>query len=117
MAAKFPFKRSRRTRGQAAIELALVLPFLIYLIFYMLNAYGAMHSAHVGLRYAAMNLYQRVNNRAQFAMDDLAGRIHNRGYMAVQYTEPDGRAPRRKIVVGPIQMQEVAGICREPRCN
>lgn len=111
---------SRKRRGQAVIELALTLPFLIWLIYYTINAFYSVHTAHIGNKYAAMNLYQRLNNRAQFVMDDYdskpTGRLHNSNSMAVQYLDKDGQAPRRKILIGPIQLDTVVGICREPGC-
>ena len=107
--------------GQATIELAMTLPFIIWLIAYTFQAYYTIHTSHVAQKYAAMNLYQRVNNRAQFVMDDLAnngaGQLHNRNFMAVEYTEPDGKVPRRKIMFGPMEMTNIMGICREPVCR
>ncbi len=107
----------KTNRGQAAIELALFLPFVIWLLFYMLNAYNAIHSAQIGETYASMNLYQRLNNRAQFAVDDVAKQLHNRGFMADQYLDMNGNPPQRKIVAGPMQISSIAGVCREPDCK
>jgi len=107
---------AHKIRGQAVIELALTLPFLIWLIYYMLNAFYAVHTSHVAQRYAAMGLYQRLNNRAQFVMDDVANQLHNQNRMAVEYLDTDGEIPRRKIFLGPVEINTAVGICREPGC-
>src|SRR5882724_9028532 len=104
--------RHKNERGQAAIELAMTLPFLIWMIYYLINGYYAMHTSHIGQKYAAMNLWQRVNLRSKFVMDDVANQLHRREYMAVQYQEPDGKLPLRKIVKGPIELNNIVGICR-----
>jgi hypothetical protein len=109
--------RPRGRRGQATIELALSLPFLIWLIFYTINAYHSLHTSHVAQRYAAMSLYERTANRAKFVIDDRENRVHGREFMAVQYTDVGGGTPRRKIVVGPSDVNTVVGICREPGCT
>jgi hypothetical protein len=107
---------NKKRRGQATIELALSLPFLIWLIFYTINAFHALHTSHVAQRYAAMSLYERMANRAKFVVDDRENRLHGREFMAVQYMDMNGRAPRRKILVGPSEVNAVVGICREPAC-
>ena len=107
----------RREKGQAAIEMALALPFVLWLIFYTINGFYTLHTAHVAQKYAAMNLWQRVNNRSKFVMDDMAEQLHNREFMAVRYTETDGSLPRRRIVRGPVPIFNIIGICREPGCT
>lgn len=114
---KLKQRKFKKNSGQAAIELALALPFLIWLIFYTINAFHSMHTAHVGQKYAAMSLYDRMANRAKFIVDDRANRLHGKEFMAVQYTDPDGRAPQRKILRGPATINSVIGICREPACR
>ena len=109
-------KNKLNNRGQAAIEMALSLPFIIWLFFYTLNAFYSIHTSHVSQRYAAMNLYQRLNNRAKFVMDDQTGDLHNNTFMAVRYNTPGGDAPKRKILFGPMDVKSVVGICREPGC-
>jgi len=110
-------KEHKKQRGQAAIEMALTLPFLIWLLYYTINGFYAMHTAHVAQKYAAMNLWQRVDNRAKYVMDDVANVLHNREYMAVEYTEPGGTLPRRRIVRGPVSIFNIVGLCREPGCT
>ncbi len=107
----------KRTRGQATIEMALSLPFIMWLIFYTINAFYAIHTAHVAQKYAAMNLWQRVNNRSKFVMDDVSRQLHNREFMAVKYNDSDGVAPRRRINAGTFPILNVVGICREPGCR
>ncbi len=110
--------RHKGIRGQATIELALSLPFLIWLIAYTFLAYTSIHSSHVAQRYAAMNVYKRLNNRAQFVMDDVENKLHNKSFMAVQYTETDGSTlPTRKIMFGPMKVDNIFGVCREPGCQ
>lgn len=109
-------KKRNSQRGQAAIEMALTLPFIIWLFFYTINAFYTIHTSHVAQRYAAMNLYQRLNNRAKFVMDDQEGELHNQLYMAVRYNTPGGDVPKRKILFGPSEVRSVVGICREPGC-
>lgn len=104
-------------RGQAAIEMALSLPFLIWLTYYTINAFYSIHSNHVAQKYAAMGLYQRLNNRAQFAVDDVANTTFTRAFMAVRYTNAEGDVPLRKILIGPSRVNNIVGICREPDCN
>jgi hypothetical protein len=104
-------------KGQAAIELALSLPFLIWLIFYTINAFYSIHTAHVGQKYAAMSLYDRISHRAKFVVDDREGRLHGKEFMAVQYQDAEGGVPKRKILTGPIEINTVIGICREPGCR
>lgn len=108
--------KSRRNTGQATIEMAVALPLIIWLLYYTINAFYSVHTAHVAQKYAAMSLWQRVNNRSKYVMDDLANRLHNREFMAVQYTDEDGNVPRRKIVRGPVVILNTVGICREPGC-
>jgi len=110
----------RSRNGQAAIETGLALPFFIFLLYYTINAFHAMHTAHVGQKYAAMNMYQRLGNRAQFAVDDLEQRVVTKQFIAVQYTTPDGGVPQRRILLDPVvptRILNVVGICREPECN
>jgi len=97
--------------------MALSLPFLIWLIYYTINAFYSMHTAHVAQKYAAMGLYSRMNNRAKFVVDDEANQLVTVDYMAVQYVDDNGRAPRRKIIRGPTQINSIIGICREPDCQ
>lgn len=110
-------RHKQRKKGQATIELALTLPFIIWLITYTFQAYYTVHTAHVSQRYAAMNLYQRLNNRAQFVMDDVNNQLHNRSFMAVKYVDSGGDVPERKILFGPVRPSNVVGICREPACQ
>jgi len=114
-------KPIKNSKGQAVVEMALSLPFLIWLIYYTINAYYSMRTAHVGQKYAALNLYQRADYRAKFLVDkvsDPAGRLATRNFLAVQYQNFDGRnTPKRKIVKGPISIETTVGICREPRCD
>lgn len=109
-------KKRHAQKGQATIELALSLPFLIWLIFYTINAFHTLHTSHVGQRYAAMSLYERTANRAKIVVDDRENRLHNREFMAVQYMDKNGGKPKRKILVGPSDVNAVVGICREPAC-
>lgn len=113
-------RKNSNERGQAAIEMALALPFVVFLLYYTVNAYHTIHTAHIGQKNAAMNLYQRLNNRAQFAVDDLEGRVFNKTFMAVQYTNDDGNLPKRRILLNPAKPPEInttVGICREPACD
>jgi hypothetical protein len=113
-------KRKMHKNGQAAIEMALSLPFVVFLLYYTINAFYTIHTAHVGQKNAAMNLYQRLNHRAQFAVDDLEGRVFNKTFMAVQYQNEDGSLPKRRILLSPAQPPEInttVGICREPACD
>lgn len=107
----------KNKRGQATIELALSLPFLIWLISYTFNAYYMLHTAHVGQKYAAMNLYKRLNNRAQFVMDDVDNDLHGKKFMAVKYVDGSGDSPRRRILFAPKPIENTVGICREPGCR
>ena len=109
--------KRKKQKGQAAIEMALSLPFVIYLIYYTINGFYSLHTAHVAQKYAAMSLWQRVNSRAKFVMDDVEGRLHNREFMAVRFTDEEGAIPRRKIIRGPSEIFNVVGLCREPGCN
>lgn len=104
----------QKRRGQATIELALALPFLIWLIFYTFNAFHTMHTGHVAQKYAALSLYDRLGNRAKFVVDDRDYQLHGKEFMSVRYLDPDGNSPSRKILVGPTKIDAVVGICREP---
>lgn len=107
-------------KGQAAIETGLALPFLIFLLYYTINAFHALHTSHVGQKYAAMNMYQRLNNRAQFAVDDVEGKVIQKSFIAVQYTDSEGNVPSRRILLDPAvptRILNVVGICREPGCD
>lgn len=107
-------------KGQAAIETGLALPFLIFLLYYTINAFHSLHTGHVGQKYAAMNMYQRLNHRAQFAVDDVANQVVNKSFIAVQYTDAEGDIPRRRILLDPVvptRVLNVVGICREPDCE
>jgi hypothetical protein len=109
---------SKGERGQAAIEMALSMPFLIWLMYYTINAFYSIHTSHVAQKYAAMNMYQRLDNRSKFIVDDVANTVVNRGFIGVQYVDPDsGQIPTRKILVGPNRVNNIVGICREPECN
>jgi hypothetical protein len=110
-------KYGRRQKGQAAIEMALSLPFVIWLIYYTINAFYSIHTAHVAQKYAAMGLYTRLDNRAKFVVDDVADQLVPVDYMAVQYLDDQGGPPRRKIIKGPTQINSIIGICREPGCQ
>ena len=115
-------KKLLNRNGQAAIETGLALPFLIYLLYYTINAFHSIHTAHVGQKFAAMNLYQRLANRSKFSVDSLARDVHGREYMAVQYTDTGGASPRRRILLepqGPTQIINSVGICKDPagRCT
>lgn len=111
----------KNRKGQAVVEMAISLPFLIWLIYYTINAYYSMRTAQVGQKYAAMNLYQRTDYRANFVVDKVAdpnGRLAARNFLAVQYQNANERnTPKRKIVKGPISIETTVGICREPRCD
>ncbi len=107
----------RKDAGQATIELALTLPFLIWLLAYTFNAFYMMHTAHVGQKYAAMHLYKRLNNRAQFVMDDVDNNLVSKKFMAVQYVDGTGAAPKRRIMFAPKPIENTVGICREPGCQ
>jgi len=103
-------------KGQAAIETAFALPFIIWLLYYTLNAYHSLHTAHVAQKYAAMNLYQRLDNRAKFTVDQFSNTLYRRNYMAVQYTEDGEALPRRRILLegsDGLQIDGTIGICRE----
>lgn len=111
------WKHIRNNQGQAAIEMALSMPLLIWLTYYTINAFFSIHTNHVAQKYAAMNMYERMNNRSKFVVDDVANTIVNKSFIAVQYTEPEGGIPLRKIIIGPVRIDNSAGICREPDCN
>lgn len=112
-------KNKLSSQGQAVVEMALAMPFLIWLIYYTLNSFYMIHTSHVAQKYSAMNLYQRMNNRGKIVVDDVNNhQVVNRQFMAVQYQEPDqNRVPQRKIISEPKPMNNVVGICRDPGCN
>ncbi len=110
-------KRIQNRKGQAVIEMTMAMPFLIWLMYYTINAFYSVHSSHIAQKYAAMNMYQRLNNHSKFAVDDFEDRAFDREFIAVRYTDPDGKIPQRKILVGPNSVNNVVGICREPGCN
>lgn len=115
---KLQLKTRLNHRGQAVVEMALAMPFLIWLIYYTLNAFYTIHSSHIAQKYSAMNLYQRLNNRSKISVDDINRTVVNREFIAVQYMEPEAnRPPQRKIIAGPNAVNNVVGICREPGCN
>lgn len=109
-------KKRASQRGQATIEMAMCLPIIITLIFYTINSYYSIHTAHVGQRYAAMNMYQRLNNRSKFVVDDVANQATGKNFIAVKYGDTEGNTPKRKILLGPIDINTTVGICREPGC-
>jgi len=109
-------KNRLNEKGQAAIETAFALPFLIWLLYYTLNAYHSLHTGHIAQKYAVMNLYQRLDNRAKFAVDQNANALIRRNYMAVQYTTDQGNLPRRRILLegsAGLQIDGKVGICKE----
>src|SRR4051812_40368377 len=108
--------RKTKQRGQASIEMALSLPFLIWMIYYTINSFITIHSSHIAQKWAANNMYERLQNRAQFVVDEQAGQLVNRQFIAVQYMD-QGAVPTRKILFGPIEIRNAVGICREPSCN
>ena len=111
-------KHISNRKGQAVVEMALAMPFLIWLIYYTLNSFYTIHSSHIAQKYSAMNLYQRLDNRSKFVVDDVANQVVSRSFIAVQYNDPStGKPPQRKIVAGPNNVNNVVGICREPGCN
>lgn len=100
--------------------MAFALPFLIWLIYYTINAFHTIHTSHVAQKFAAMNLYQRLANRSKFEVDEIAKTLHNKGFMAVRYLEPSGETPKRRILLeteNPPQALNVVGVCKEPGCN
>ncbi len=108
----------KNRRGQAVIEMAISLPFIIWLLFYTINAYFSVHTAQIGQKYAAMGTFQRIDNRANFVVDGVSNSLSQRKFTAVQYQSADGAGqPQRKIIRGPITIRTVIGVCREPRCN
>ena len=114
-------KSLKNRKGQAVVEMAIALPFIIWLIYYTINSYYSMRTAQVGQKYAAMNLHQRLDYRAIFVVDkieDQRGRLATKNFLAVQYQSQDQRnTTKRKIVKGPISIETTVGICREPRCD
>lgn len=105
-------------KGQAVIEMALSLPFIIWLIYYTINSYYALRTAQVGQKYAAMNLHQRLDHRAIFVVDGVERQLATKNFLAVQYQNAEGgTTPKRKIVRGPINIETIVGICREPECK
>jgi hypothetical protein len=114
----------KNKKGQAAIEMALCLPFIVWLIYYTLNAYHMIHTSHVAQKFAAQNLYQRLENRAQFVVDQVAGngrgQLVDKSFLAVEYEDPEtNRPPKRRILLDPFRTEMVnrVGICREPDCR
>lgn len=111
-------KRRINNQGQAAIETGLSLSFIIFLLYYMMNGYHAMHTAHIGQKYSMMNLYQRLDNQSKFVIDQQQGELHGQTFMGVQYLDPDtGAAPRRRILLDRTTQPEIrsrVGICLEP---
>jgi len=111
-------KLLKNKKGQAVVEMAISLPFIIWLLYYTINAYYSMRTAQVGQKYAALNLHQRLDYRAIFVVDGRERRLASRNFLAVQYQGQDERnTPKRKIVRGPISIETTIGICREPGCN
>ena len=112
-------KKHINKHGQAVVEMALAMPFLIWLIYYTLNSFYTIHTSHIAQKYSAMNLYQRLDNRSQFTVDNFqTKRAVSRSFFAVEYADPEtGRSPQRKILAGPNNVNNVVGICREPGCN
>ncbi len=114
-------KLLRCRKGQAAIETGLSLPFLVFLLYYTINAYHMIHTSHVAQRYAAMNMYERLDNRAVFVVDDVAKQLITKNFIGVQYMDANGGAPpvRRIIFNSPNQnvVNNAVGICMEPSCN
>ena len=106
-------------RGQAAIEIAFFMPFFILLLLYIFNAFLSIHSAHIGQKYAAMNLGQRMRHRSKYIVDYVAGQVVQKQFLAVEYQSETGGAPRRRIADagGQISINTNIGICREPRCQ
>jgi hypothetical protein len=111
-------KQMKKKNGQAVVEMAFAMPFIIWLVYYTLNAFYTIHTSHVAQKYSAMNLYQRLSNRSKFAVDDFAKTTVSRGFIAVQYTDPNSnKVPERKIIAGPNAVNNIVGICREPECK
>jgi Flp pilus assembly protein TadG len=107
-----------RQRGQAVVEMALAMPFLIWLIYYTLNAFYTIHTSHIAQKYSAMNLYQRLGNRSKIVVDDVEQKVVGRKFMAVQYMDPESnRLPERKINTGRNPVNNIVGICRERECD
>lgn len=112
----------KKQKGQAVIEMALALPWIIWLFFYTINAYQQIKTHHVAQKYAAMNMYQRLRNQAKFNTDRLntTGEAHGQTFMAVQYMDAaSGDVPKRKIIFGPTDVVNIVGTCLEPvgRCS
>ncbi len=110
-------KRTWSKSGQAVIEMALFMPFVLWLIYYIVNGFMMLHTAHESQKRAAHSLWMRVNLRSKFIMDDVAQQLHNRGFIAVQYMDADGNPPKRRIVGTPLQLSNIIGVCREPDCE
>jgi hypothetical protein len=111
-------KHTKGRKGQAVVEMAFAMPFLIWLVYYTLNAFYTIHTSHVAQKYSVMNLYQRINNRSKIIVDDVAGRPFSKEFMAVQYLDPSSnRQPQRKIISTPRPVNNIVGICREPGCQ
>jgi len=118
------FEKRRGEKGQAVIEMSMSLPFLIWLIYYTIKAFHMLHTASIAQRYAAMSLWERVDNRAKFVIDDVdnngQGRLHGREFMAVRYMDVgsnQGGFPMRGILDSNEMIISVIGVCREPGCT
>ena len=116
---KQSISKSKKRSGQATIETALALPFLIWLLYYTLNAFQYIHTHHVGQKFAAMNMYERLANRAKFSVDAKADQVHSSDFIAVRYTDPEGNPTRRNILDSGnnTTVNTVIGICKEPSCQ
>ena len=112
-------KKGNHSSGQAALEMSLYLPFLLFLLYYMFKAFLMLHTAHMGQKFAAMNLYQRLQYQAKFVIDRVTQSLDNRDFMAVQYLGQQGQPPLRGIIgiTGGLPMNQAVGICREPDCQ
>lgn len=112
-------RKKLNDQGQAVIEMALAMPFLIWLIYYTLNAFYMIHTSHIAQKYSAMSLYQRLNNRSKIVVDDVERQVVNSQALAVKYKDPNTQnSPERKIISKTKRlMNNVVGICRDPECN
>ena len=112
-------KKRNKSLGQATIETALALPFLIWLLYYTLNAFRYIHTHHVGQKFAAMSMYERLQNRAKFAVDAKVNQVIGREFMAIRYLDAEGNPTRRNIIDSGNRttVKTTIGICREPACQ